>query len=115
MAKVFIPTALRAFADGKAQVEVGGATAGEVVAALAELYPDIRRHIYDAEGKLRSYVNVFVGEEDIRNFGGLGAPVPPDGEVTLVPAIAGGVAGALRAAPRQTDGIVRSKAAGRKR
>jgi molybdopterin converting factor small subunit len=91
MAKVFIPTALRAFADGKAQIEVAGGTAGEVIAALADLYPDIKRHIYDEDGKLRSYVNVFVGDEDIRNFGGLAAPVTADGVVTLVPAIAGGI------------------------
>jgi molybdopterin converting factor small subunit len=90
MAKVLIPTALRAFTDGSAQIEAPGRTAGEVIESVAAAYPDIRRHLYDDEGALRSYVNVFVGDEDIRGFGGLAAPVPEDGVVTLVPAIAGG-------------------------
>jgi molybdopterin converting factor small subunit len=90
MVKVLIPTALRAFTDGNAEIEVEGRTAGEAVEAVAEAYPDIRRHLYDEQGELRSYVNIFVGDEDIRSFGGLSAPVAEDGVVTLVPAIAGG-------------------------
>jgi molybdopterin converting factor small subunit len=90
MAKILIPTALRAFTDGNAEIEAAGRTVGEVVESVAEAYPDIRRHLYDEQGELRSYVNVFVGDEDIRGFGGLGAPVAEDGLVTLVPAIAGG-------------------------
>jgi molybdopterin converting factor small subunit len=92
MAKILIPTALRAFTDGNAQVEATGHTAGELIESLAVLYPDIRQHLYDEEGVLRSYVNVFIGDEDIRSLGGLAAPVGAAEELTLVPAIAGGAA-----------------------
>ncbi|MDR3365030.1 MAG: MoaD/ThiS family protein [Clostridiales Family XIII bacterium] len=93
MAKILIPTALRAFTDGKSEAEAEGKTVGEVIAAFAAAYPDIARHLYDEEGRLRSYVNVFVGDENIRGFGGLDAPVKDGETVTLVPAIAGGGAG----------------------
>ncbi|MDR0851537.1 MAG: MoaD/ThiS family protein [Clostridiales Family XIII bacterium] len=90
MAKVLIPTALRAFTEGKSEAEVSGKTAGEVIAALAKTYPDLKQHLFDEGGKLRSFVNVFVGDENIKNFGGLDAPVSENETVTLVPAIAGG-------------------------
>jgi molybdopterin converting factor small subunit len=96
MATVLIPTALRAFTDENAQVEAEGQTVGEAIEAVAAAYPDIRKHLYDEQGELRSYVNVFVGDEDIRGFGGLSAPVGADGVVTLVPAIAGGAPGAVK-------------------
>jgi molybdopterin converting factor small subunit len=92
MAKILIPTALRAFTDGNSSVEAKGHTAGELIESLAGTYPDIRQHLYDEEGTLRSYVNVFIGDEDIRALGGLAAPVGASEEVTLVPAIAGGAA-----------------------
>jgi len=90
MAKVILPTALRAFADGQKEVEAAGGTVGEVLEALAAAYPDLKRHLYDDAGKLRQYVNVFLGEDNIRDFGGLAAPAKEDSVVTLVPAIAGG-------------------------
>jgi molybdopterin converting factor small subunit len=90
MAKVLIPTALRSFTDGQSRIETSGSTAGEVIEQIAESYPEIRQHLYDEDGKLRSFVNVFVGEDNIRNFGGFAAPVRENDTVTLVPAIAGG-------------------------
>jgi molybdopterin converting factor small subunit len=90
MANILIPTALRAFTDGKKQVDVPGGTAGDAIEALAAEFPDIRKHLYDDEGKLRSYVNVFIGDENIRDLGGLAAPVAADGTLSLAPtAIAG--------------------------
>jgi molybdopterin converting factor small subunit len=90
MAKILIPTALRAFTDGKPDAEAEGNTVGEALAAFAGAYPDIARQLYDEDGKLRSFINVFVGDENIRNFGGLDAPVQAGETITLVPAIAGG-------------------------
>ncbi|MDR1795971.1 MAG: MoaD/ThiS family protein [Clostridiales Family XIII bacterium] len=90
MAKVILPTALRAFVDGQKEVEVAGGTVGEVLESLASGYPDLKQHLYDGDGKLRAYVNVFIGEDNIRDFGGLAAPAKEDSVVTLVPAIAGG-------------------------
>jgi molybdopterin converting factor small subunit len=92
MPKLRIPTALRAFTDRKSSVEVSGATVGETVTALAELYPDIRGHLYEDTGELRSFINIFVGDTNVKATGGLATPVAPDSEVLLVPAIAGGAA-----------------------
>jgi molybdopterin converting factor small subunit len=91
MANLQIPTALRAFTDGKSEAELAGDTVGALIAAFAERYPDIRAHLYDENGALRSFVNVYVGETNIKHTGGLDTPLAPDATVMLVPAIAGGV------------------------
>ncbi|MDR1949613.1 MAG: MoaD/ThiS family protein [Spirochaetaceae bacterium] len=99
---ILIPTALRAFTDRKSEVEAEGATVGEVIRAFAEAYPDIKQHLYQdgageagesRSGELRSFINVFVGETNIKNLGGLAAGVKPGDTIMLVPAIAGGGAG----------------------
>jgi molybdopterin converting factor small subunit len=87
-----IPTALRAFTERKAEVPVEGQTAGEAIAALANLYPDIRAHLFDEAGTLRAFINVYVGGKNVRNAGGLDAAIPEGETLTLVPAIAGGSA-----------------------
>jgi len=92
MAKVILPTALRAFVDGRKTVEAEGATVGDVLENVAAAWPDLKRHLYDDDGKLRAYVNVYLGDDNIRDFGGLEAPTREDSVVTLVPAIAGGTA-----------------------
>ncbi|MDR3336574.1 MAG: MoaD/ThiS family protein [Treponema sp.] len=86
---ILIPTALRAFTDRNSEVSVEGAAVGEAIAALAEKYPDIRQHLYK-EGELRSFINIFVGETNIKNLQGLDTALSPGAEIMLVPAIAGG-------------------------
>ncbi|MDR1471146.1 MAG: MoaD/ThiS family protein [Synergistaceae bacterium] len=88
-----IPAALRAFANGQTEVSAEGATAGEVIAAFAEAYPDIGTHLYDETGALRSFINVYVGDANIKNLDGLDTPVKDGDSVMLVPAIAGGAPG----------------------
>jgi adenylyltransferase/sulfurtransferase len=90
MAKVLIPTALRQFAGKADSAQVTGATAGEVLRALTEQYPDLRKQLYNDEGKLRSFVNVYVNDEDIRYLGRDATPVGESDTVTIVPSIAGG-------------------------
>jgi adenylyltransferase/sulfurtransferase len=86
-----IPTALRNFTDRQAEVTVEAATAGEAIAALAQAYPDIGQHLYQEDGReLRSFINVFIGEINIKRLKGLDTPVPEGGTIMLVPAIAGG-------------------------
>jgi adenylyltransferase/sulfurtransferase len=85
-----IPAALRAFAGGRPETPVEGATAGEAIAAFAEAYPDIRAHLYDEAGALRSFINVYVGDANIKNLDGPDTPVKDGDSVMLVPAIAGG-------------------------
>ncbi|GHU87122.1 MoaD family protein [Clostridia bacterium] len=87
---LLIPTALRAFTDRKPEVDVSAATAGEAIAALAAQYPDIRQHIYDEDGALRSFINVFLGDTNIKNAGGMDAALKDGDTLMLVPAIAGG-------------------------
>jgi molybdopterin converting factor small subunit len=91
MVHLLIPTALRAFTDGKREVEVAANTVGEAIAALADAYPDIKQHLYeDGSGELRSFINVFVGETNIKSINGLDTPLTAGESVMLVPAIAGG-------------------------
>ena len=88
-----IPTALRQFADGRSEVSEEGPTAGGVIVAFAERYPDIKRHLYDEHGALRSFINVYLGENNIKNLEGLDTPVKDGDVLMLVPAIAGGSGG----------------------
>jgi adenylyltransferase/sulfurtransferase len=90
MVKVLIPYALRAFTGRSAEVEVEGSTAGAVIKALADVYPDLKAHLFTDNGQLRDFINLFVGGVNINNLQGLDTPVPDNGEVMVVPAIAGG-------------------------
>ncbi|MDR1037815.1 MAG: MoaD/ThiS family protein [Deltaproteobacteria bacterium] len=89
-ANLLVPTALRGFTDRKAEISLDGATVGALLEALVSEYPDIRPHLFDGDGALRGFINVFVGEENIRGTGGLGTPVADGATVMVVPAIAGG-------------------------
>ena len=90
MAKILIPTPLRQYADKKDSVQLSGATVGEVLKSLTSEYADLRRHLYTDEGKLRSFVNVYVNDEDIRYLQ-KEATVLKDGDnISIVPSIAGG-------------------------
>lgn len=86
---VLVPTALRKLTSGQAEVQVVGATIGDVLRNLAVLHPSLGGQILE-NGKVRGFVNVFVGDEDIRFLDGDQTPVKEDDEVTLIPAIAGG-------------------------
>lgn len=91
MAKVLIPTPLRQFAAQKDSVEVGGGTAGEVLNALTAQFPDLKKNLFTDEGKLRSFVNVYVNDEDIRYLKKDATPVAAGDTVSIVPSIAGGL------------------------
>ena len=69
MAKVLIPTPLRQFTGKQDSVTVAGGTVGEVLTALTAQFPDLRKQIFTDEGKLRSFVNVYLNDEDIRYLG----------------------------------------------
>ena len=88
--KVRIPTQLRSLAGGAGEVEVEGATVGEALKALDAAHPGFAERLFDDSGNLRRFVNVFVGEEDIRFLDGLDTPVPSGTLVSVVPAVAGG-------------------------
>ena len=89
--KIFIPTPLRQFAEGKDTVEV---TAGTIAAALEELtqtHPDLRKHLFTNEGKVRAFVNVYLNDEDVRYLPEKDATKVSSGDtLSIIPSIAGG-------------------------
>jgi sulfur-carrier protein adenylyltransferase/sulfurtransferase len=87
---VFIPTPLRPFTDQQATVQVAGSNVGEVLQNLVTVHPDLKNHLYNAEGKLRSFVNVYVNDEDIRYLKKDQTVVGDTDTVSIVPSVAGG-------------------------
>ena len=87
---VKIPTQLRAAAGGEAETQVRGATVREVLESLFDRHDELRGRIYDDDGSLRRFVNVYVAGEDIRFLDGLATPVNDGSELTILPAVAGG-------------------------
>ena len=88
---VRVPTILRPLTGGQSEVAVdGAATLVELLDKLDAEHPGIRARALDDEGKLRRFVNVYVGEEDVRFAGGLQTPTPDGATVSIIPAVAGG-------------------------
>jgi sulfur-carrier protein len=87
---VKIPAQLRSSAGGTAETEIDGATVQEVLDALFDRYGELRERIYDGDGSLRRFVNVYVAGEDIRFLDGLATEVSDGAELTILPAVAGG-------------------------
>jgi adenylyltransferase/sulfurtransferase len=90
MALVRIPAALRDYTGGSAELPVTAHTVQGALHILSTEYPQLRRHLYTEGGELRSYVNVFVNEDDVRTLAGLATPVGSNDTLLIVPSIAGG-------------------------
>jgi sulfur-carrier protein adenylyltransferase/sulfurtransferase len=90
MAKVLIPTPLRQFTGKQDAVTAAGATVGEVLAALTTQFPDLKKQLFNDEGKVRSFVNVYLNDEDIRYLSKDKTPAQDGDTISLVPSIAGG-------------------------
>ena len=91
-AVVRIPTVLRSAMGGQTSVDADGDTVGDVLRGLAEAYPAVRGQLIGDDGSLHRFLNVYVNDDDVRYLGGLDAPVGEHDEITLLPAVAGGVA-----------------------
>ena len=87
---VLIPTTLRAYTERKSEIDLDGNTVGEVLQKLVTLYPDSKKSLFDEDGKPRSFVNVFLGETNIKNLNGLDSATKDGDTIMLIPAIAGG-------------------------
>src|SRR6516164_11277631 len=87
---VRIPTILRTYTGGSAEVTADPGTLREVIAGLDTTYPGLAGRIVDDTGNLRRFVNVYVGDEDVRFAQGLETPVPAGAHVSVIPAVAGG-------------------------
>ena len=87
---VMIPTPLRAYTDKKDSVLVEGKTVGELLAHLTSNYSALRKHLYSDDGTLRSFVNIYVNDEDIRSLQQERTAVTENDVVSIIPSIAGG-------------------------
>src|SRR5258707_2300858 len=90
MAKILIPTPLRPYTDKLDAVDVAGATVGELLADLTRKHSGLKAHLYNEQGKLRSFVNVYVNDEDIRYLQKEQTPVAATDTVSIIPSVAGG-------------------------
>ncbi|TDD73830.1 MoaD/ThiS family protein [Actinomadura rubrisoli] len=87
---VRIPTILRTYTGGEAEVKAEGDTLRAVVTDLEASYSGISARILDDAGKIRRFVNVYVGDEDVRFSSGLDTPTPAGAQISIIPAVAGG-------------------------
>ncbi len=90
MSKIHIPTPLRQYVGKQATVEVPATTVAEAMTALVAQHPELRRHLYTEEGKLRAFVNLYVNDEDIRYLQKEETKVKEGDNISIVPSIAGG-------------------------
>jgi molybdopterin converting factor small subunit len=90
MSKIHIPTPLRQYTGKQASVDVGGTTVAEAMTALVARHPDLRRHLYTEEGKLRAFVNLYLNDEDIRYLQKEATALKDGDNISIVPSIAGG-------------------------
>jgi len=90
VSNIRIPTILRTHTGGAADVTADGSTLRELLDALDAAHPGIKGRVLDEDGKLRRFVNVYVGEEDVRFVDGLDTATPQNAQVSIIPAVAGG-------------------------
>jgi len=87
---VRVPAQLRSLTGGEGQVPVDGSTVGEVLKALEAAHPGFHERLFDGNGGIRRFVNVFVADEDVRFLQGVDTPITDGQTVSIVPAVAGG-------------------------
>src|SRR5438876_5488870 len=91
MPKILIPTPLRPYTDKQDAVDASGSTVGELLADLTRKHAGLKTHLYNDLGKLRSFVNVYVNDEDIRYLQKEQTPVDASDTVSIIPSVAGGI------------------------
>src|ERR671910_1631804 len=101
--RVLIPTPLRPYTNQQDTVEVDGATVGELLSALTARYGDLRKHLYSDEGKLRSFVNVYLNDDDIRYLEKENTRLKDGDVLSIVPSVAGGAPVATETLPELTN------------
>jgi adenylyltransferase/sulfurtransferase len=90
MTKIHIPTPLRQYVGKQSTVDVKAGTIGDALSDLTSQHPDLRRHLYNDDGKLRAFVNVYLNDEDVRYLQKEATPVNEGDTISIVPSIAGG-------------------------
>src|SRR6059058_5905166 len=99
MPRILIPTPLRPYTDKQDAVDVAGATVGELLADLTRKHSGLKTHLYNDQGKLRSFVNVYVNDEDIRYLQKEQTPVKAGDTISIIPSVAGGAPSDKRYGP----------------
>ncbi len=88
---IYIPTPLRSYAEGKDAIEITAPTISDALDALTQTYPELRRHLFTGEGKLRAFVNLYLNDEDVRYLPSKeNSEVSPKDTLSIIPSIAGG-------------------------
>lgn len=87
---VRVPGPLRRLTEGRPEVEVEGSTVSQALSDLDTRYPGFRERLYDGDGRLRQFINIYLNDSDIRFGQGLDTPVAPQDDLSIVPAVAGG-------------------------
>ncbi|MGB8476210.1 MAG: MoaD/ThiS family protein [Candidatus Acidiferrum sp.] len=88
--KVMIPTPLRIYAGKRDSAELSAETVGEALSGLTGQFAELRKHLFTEEGKLRSFVNVYLNDEDIRYLAKENTPTKDGDTISIIPSIAGG-------------------------
>ena len=90
MPSLRIPTPLRTYTNGQSETTLSGRTVSEAMSDLVAQYPDLQQHIFNGQGSLRPFVNLFLGEENVKDLGGLDTHLEENDRMLLIPSIAGG-------------------------
>ncbi|MEM6523564.1 MAG: MoaD/ThiS family protein [Bacteroidota bacterium] len=90
MAKLLIPTPLRKFTDNQSTLETSGETVKDAIRSLTELFPEVKKHLLEADGNIRSFVRIYVGDHDIKALDNENTTLDSESIVSIIPAIAGG-------------------------
>jgi molybdopterin converting factor small subunit len=91
MATIIIPTPLRKFTGNQSKLDIKGNSIKEAVSELALNFPDLKKHLLDDSGNIRTFINIFIGNDDIRNLQQENTAIKEDTVISIIPAIAGGI------------------------
>ena len=91
MANIRIPTPLRTFTNGDTDITVKGNTVGEALLDLTSQYVELKQHLYNEDGKLRAFVNIFLDGDDVRHLNGENTAINAESRLRIVPSVAGGL------------------------
>jgi molybdopterin converting factor small subunit len=106
MPVIKIPSPLRSYTDGLAEVQVAGGTVSAAMEDFMVTYPALRQHLYNSKGELRPFVNLFLNSQDVRHMQGLETPLGQDDRLMIVPSIAGGLTQVDHAALRTNQAVI---------
>lgn len=106
MPVIKIPSPLRVYTDGRAEIQVRGGSIARALEDLVEQHPALRPHLFNGQGELRPFVNLFLNNEDVRHMGGVAAPLSEDDHLMIVPSVAGGVSQVDHSALRTNQAVI---------